>query len=575
MNEEYTPVVEPITNAQQTPSPQPDWKHHFTTVTPLSRALAMLLFIVLPFVGFWVGTKYGILAQDASTITESSMNQTEQNTAGEVETVWRYSTTTEVPEGWQELKDDVLGFSISFPNHYAFSKQEIGQYGESQLAGAYTISDASLRETRPTDCFWDYTTMFTISLRNNIVTQEEIDSWGGEYSGEKQTKVNGREVWTTEYVDAVGSGVSMYVNNLENNTAININFPGGNCGITRLLEDNGTLSSVGQQILDTLIVSEGLGTQPQAAFGQVPDSVPDESVDHEEFRSDWARFTLTHETDMRVNEYGRGQFFLERDNVVLASLFVETDDGSSCYLFLCNQTTESSYSTDAGVMWEVLGITSYSDAGQAGAKITYRTKLNGKVYYVQSEDAVWAKRVVDGMNFTTLIDTSTIATSTQSNIPQGWMVFRSTEYAFEIGYPADYVVTDKQITGEVKPGAWRIYQDAPLPKGYYPKTVGVEVIDANAIYSNSLGEFITKYDFEKGLCYNYSIFTKERSYMTEEINGYTTCQYSVGDAGSYSSFILLIYPDKRHALKISTGGDQFQESAPLEDFIKTIRFIRN
>lgn len=33
--------------------------HHFTTVTPLSKTIAFILFISLPFLGFFIGVKYG------------------------------------------------------------------------------------------------------------------------------------------------------------------------------------------------------------------------------------------------------------------------------------------------------------------------------------------------------------------------------------------------------------------------------------------------------------------------------------------------------------------------------------
>lgn len=33
--------------------------HHFTTVTPLSKTIAFILFITLPFLGFFLGVKYG------------------------------------------------------------------------------------------------------------------------------------------------------------------------------------------------------------------------------------------------------------------------------------------------------------------------------------------------------------------------------------------------------------------------------------------------------------------------------------------------------------------------------------
>lgn len=33
--------------------------HHFTTVTPLSKTIAFILFVTLPFLGFFLGVKYG------------------------------------------------------------------------------------------------------------------------------------------------------------------------------------------------------------------------------------------------------------------------------------------------------------------------------------------------------------------------------------------------------------------------------------------------------------------------------------------------------------------------------------
>ena len=35
--------------------------HHFTTITPLSKTLAFILFIGLPLLGFFLGVKYGEL----------------------------------------------------------------------------------------------------------------------------------------------------------------------------------------------------------------------------------------------------------------------------------------------------------------------------------------------------------------------------------------------------------------------------------------------------------------------------------------------------------------------------------
>ena len=45
-------------NQQPQPTPQKKLPSWLTTVTPLSKILAMILFITFPFVGFYLGMKY-------------------------------------------------------------------------------------------------------------------------------------------------------------------------------------------------------------------------------------------------------------------------------------------------------------------------------------------------------------------------------------------------------------------------------------------------------------------------------------------------------------------------------------
>lgn len=174
-----------------------------------------------------------------------------------------------------------------------------------------------------------------------------------------------------------------------------------------------------------------------------------------------------------------------------------------------------------------------------------------------------------------LVSSTGTITNIDSNIPPDWNVFRNNEYGFEIGYPSDYIATNKQASGETLPGSWRIYQNGELPYGHGPKTIWLKIIDANEIYSNDLGGTYTKYDPERGLCYTYSTPNSARVYLTEKINGYAVCKHSTGDAGSFGSSVIFIYPDKIRALKVSTGGDESQKSAPLNDFSSTVHLLGN
>lgn len=80
-------MEEQQTNSVPESTPR-DVKHHFTTVTPLSKFLAMVLFIAMPFAGFGLGLKYGMEMK-----TESLQGVVERT-----ETVAEDTTTAVEPE---------------------------------------------------------------------------------------------------------------------------------------------------------------------------------------------------------------------------------------------------------------------------------------------------------------------------------------------------------------------------------------------------------------------------------------------------------------------------------------------
>ena len=67
----YTYFMDESEN-QNVEEPQPKidtpFKKHFYTVTPLSKYLAMALFIALPFLGFWVGLRVQVNTETNSNI---------------------------------------------------------------------------------------------------------------------------------------------------------------------------------------------------------------------------------------------------------------------------------------------------------------------------------------------------------------------------------------------------------------------------------------------------------------------------------------------------------------------------
>lgn len=80
-----------------------------TTVTPLSKYFAMILFISLPFIGFFMGMNY------QSTLDLSGSQQAYTSL-----TVIKPSPTPEKINGWKTYKNESIGFSFSYPKELTF-----------------------------------------------------------------------------------------------------------------------------------------------------------------------------------------------------------------------------------------------------------------------------------------------------------------------------------------------------------------------------------------------------------------------------------------------------------------------
>jgi hypothetical protein len=98
--------LQPISKvAEQPKSGASDWKHHFTTVTPLSKALAMILFIALPFIGFILGNRYGETSYgEAQPIESAPLN----------DHAWR--------EYRNEYQNQMYNVSFNYPTDWSVSE---------------------------------------------------------------------------------------------------------------------------------------------------------------------------------------------------------------------------------------------------------------------------------------------------------------------------------------------------------------------------------------------------------------------------------------------------------------------
>lgn len=93
--------------------PTDRWYTPLTKVTSVSKALALALFVALPFIGFWFGT----LCAENERADNATLNTTKpsKNTRGTT-AAQQISTTTATTTAWQTFDGgEALGFSIKYP----------------------------------------------------------------------------------------------------------------------------------------------------------------------------------------------------------------------------------------------------------------------------------------------------------------------------------------------------------------------------------------------------------------------------------------------------------------------------
>ncbi len=98
---------ENITTNQE-PSLENKIKKQLTTVTPFSRYLALILFIALPFIGFWLGMQYGqqkeqsIMLEEDNNIPKSNspVSETQTNTSQADDIITKYLSPSKEGDGF-------------------------------------------------------------------------------------------------------------------------------------------------------------------------------------------------------------------------------------------------------------------------------------------------------------------------------------------------------------------------------------------------------------------------------------------------------------------------------------------
>lgn len=85
-----------------------------TTITPLSKTLSVTLFVLLPFVGFWFGMKYGAMVETLNVVEKMKISETSQMLSKKTEAPIKLGTKP----GWFRYINTFYDYSIDYPENY-------------------------------------------------------------------------------------------------------------------------------------------------------------------------------------------------------------------------------------------------------------------------------------------------------------------------------------------------------------------------------------------------------------------------------------------------------------------------
>ena len=108
----------------EAPIEKTGWKKQLTTVTPVSKYLALFLVITLPFVGGWIGYIYApqkiveverliVVKESAEGVRDAEVEKA--GGTGEFETGVEYPSDVLNTSLWQEYSSDSMGISFKYP----------------------------------------------------------------------------------------------------------------------------------------------------------------------------------------------------------------------------------------------------------------------------------------------------------------------------------------------------------------------------------------------------------------------------------------------------------------------------
>jgi hypothetical protein len=163
-------------------------------------------------------------------------------------------TSESVTSNWKKFSNTEKGISIQYPKEFVtedgtddFVYKRVGEQ-EIQNAEYFHYCDGTYMPPTGKPCSGPFS-FFGVQLHDYVVTQELVDSWGGELKYAKQTILNGKPAWVVIMCAATGCSTSIKFNH--RGGTLSISFYNG------LYSDLASplfISESAQKILGTLVL---------------------------------------------------------------------------------------------------------------------------------------------------------------------------------------------------------------------------------------------------------------------------------------------------------------------------------
>jgi hypothetical protein len=146
-----------------------------TTVTPLSKSLALVLFIALPFIGFYFGYQYG---QDTAVLDQSNINNLQLVPTNAAK------STPDLTANWPSYSSQEYQFTLNYSPSWEVSQPTDGGFATNAINTNLKPVLVLLNKTTPESCgpYACYPAIIMSKpITNKLSSSKSLEEWVKDY----------------------------------------------------------------------------------------------------------------------------------------------------------------------------------------------------------------------------------------------------------------------------------------------------------------------------------------------------------------------------------------------------------